>query len=117
VHLGWNRQFHHDQGQCTIHRHSSREASCGWTQHQNKVTKFNTVTCMGFGFMTGFMGPLDTQLMATLYSSLLHTHKCPQSCLHCRCFVAASNGGRSRLLAAAAAHNDSPSTPPTDCNC
>jgi hypothetical protein len=34
--------------------------------------------------------------MTTLYSTLLHTHtyNSPQSRLHCRCLVAASNGGR-----------------------
>jgi hypothetical protein len=34
------------------------------------------------------------QRVTTLYSSLLRTH-CPQSRLHWRCLVAASNGGRS----------------------
>jgi hypothetical protein len=38
---------------------------------------------------------LDTQRLTALYRSLLHTHYCPQSRLHCRCLVAASNGGRS----------------------
>jgi hypothetical protein len=35
------------------------------------------------------------QCMTTLDSSLLHTHWCPQSCLHYRCLLAASNGRRS----------------------
>jgi hypothetical protein len=35
------------------------------------------------------------QRVTTLYSSLLHTHQCPQLLFHCRCLVAASNGGRS----------------------
>jgi hypothetical protein len=39
---------------------------------------------------------LETVLDYTvLYSSPLHTHKCPQSLLHCHCLVVASNSRRS----------------------
>jgi hypothetical protein len=48
----------------------------------------------GFGSLTGFIGLFDTVRCYTL-NSLLDTHYCQQSHLHCRCLVAASNGERS----------------------
>jgi hypothetical protein len=63
----------------------------------------NTVTCMSVtidGVWFGLVWLLDLlhaliQSVTTLYSSLLHTHQCPQSRPRSRCLVAASNGGRS----------------------
>jgi hypothetical protein len=75
----------------------------------------------GFGLVIEFIGLFDTQRVTTLHISLVHTHayQCPQSRLHCRCFVVASNDRRSLPLGsrtvpgvsyqllAATAHNSS----------
>jgi hypothetical protein len=42
--------------------------------------------------MIRFVAHFDTACDYTLH---IHKHKCPQSRLHCRCLVAATNGGRS----------------------
>jgi hypothetical protein len=66
-------------------RGGGEEATC----HVNK--------CNYRRVLNWWLDSLDTsiQRLTTLYSSLLHTHSSIQSRLHCRCFWAASNGGRS----------------------
>jgi hypothetical protein len=45
--------------------------------------------------MIRFIGLFDRARDYALQFTIWHTHKCPESRLHCRCLVAASNGGRS----------------------
>jgi hypothetical protein len=59
------------------------------------------VTKMGCRLLIAFIEHFNTQLMTAFYISLLPTYTypmCPQSCLHCRYLVAASNGGHSLPL-------------------
>jgi hypothetical protein len=64
---------------------------------QMKILSRNLVTTGWLWSMTGFIGFFATAHDYTLQCTIKHTYTqlCPQSRLHYRCLVAASNGGRS----------------------